>query len=186
MKHIDTIVNACIDKGYVTPDKAPWLYYALEKRITSIIAFVPLIIIGFLIAAPTTVLAFFATFCVLRSQTNGFHAKTVGRCLLYSILGEAFFLKVLPFVWNDIIAFTALSVSFVLIWHLAPYNHPNMELSSAEIACCAKSAKKRLCILCIALCVFWECKQEQLVKGVLLGVLMTAVTLVIAYLIPEK
>lgn len=44
MKQVDTLVGMCIQKGYVSQDEAPWLRYALERRVTSIIAFVPLYI----------------------------------------------------------------------------------------------------------------------------------------------
>lgn len=135
---IETLVGICIQKGYVSQDEVPWLRYELERRIVSLTAFGVLLIIGSLITAPTTLLAFLITFCTLRSRTNGYHAKSVGRCLLYSILGEAFFLRVLPTIWNDIIAFVVLTLSIMLIWVLAPYNHPNMDLSSEEVTACAK------------------------------------------------
>ncbi len=190
MKQIDKLVAICVQKGYVSQDTAPWLKYALERRIVSLIAFIPLLMIGFLIVSPATVLAFFVTFCLLRSRTNGFHAKTVGRCLLYSMIGEIFFLGVLPMVWNDVIACVTLAVSIILIWFLAPYNHPNMDLSLEEIAACAKSAKWRLCILLLVMIMFHVCEQSDFVTGIAIGIVMTASTLVIAYcssiVIPEE
>lgn len=178
MKPIDSFVGMCIQKEYVSQDEAQWLRYALEKRITSTIAFIPLLIIGLLITNPASLLAFLITFFSLRTRTNGFHAKSVGRCLLYSILGEVFFLRVLPAIWNEIIAFIALAVSIMLIWVHAPYNHHNMALSSEEVVACAKSAKLRLSILFFALCVFYIWRLEQLAEGTLLGIIMTASTLV--------
>lgn len=185
MKLIDSFVEMCIQKEYVSQDEAQWLRYALEKRITSTIVFVPLIIIGLLIAEPASLLTFLITFFLLRTRTNGFHARSIGRCLLYSILGEVFFLRVLPMVWNDMVAFVALTMSFILIWTLAPYNHPNMDLSSEEVAACAKSAKERLSMLCLALVVLYVWKQYQIALGILWGIVMTASTLVMAYCIKE-
>lgn len=181
MKPIDSFVGLCIQKEYVSQDEVPWLRYALERRIVSLTAFVVLLIIGLLITTPATLLAFLITFCALRSRTNGFHAKSVGRCLLYSIVGEVFFLRVLPMVLNGVIVFIALTVSIMLIWILAPYNHPNIDLSSEEVTVCAKSAKLRLSSLIIALITLYVWKQNQLVQGILLGIIMTASTLVIAY-----
>lgn len=181
MKQIDTLVEICIQKDYVSQDEAPWLRYALERRITSLIAFVPLLIIGFLITNPANLLAFLITFFSLRTRTNGFHAKSVGRCLLYSILEKIFFLRFPPTVWNDIIAFIALVVSIVLIWLFAPYDHPNMDLSSEEKTACAKSTKWRLSMLIFALSVLYVWKQYQLALGIHLGVVMTASTLAMAY-----
>ena len=169
----------------MSQDEAQWLRYALEKRITSTIVFIPLIIIGLLIVDPASLLTFLITFFLLRTRTNGFHARSVGRCLLYSILGEVFFLRLLPTIWNEIIAFITLTMSIMLIWAYAPYNHHNMDLSSEEVAACARSAKLRLSILVFALCVFYIWKQEQLAEGILLGITMTASTLLMAYCAKE-
>lgn len=185
MKQVDTLVGMCIQKGYVSQDEAPWLRYALERRVTSIIAFVPLLIIGLSITNPARLFAFLITFFLLRTRTNGFHAKSVGRCLLYSIFGEVFFLKVLPMVWNDIVAFIALAMSSILIWVLAPYNHPNMDLSSEEVTACANSAKWRLGMLVLSLSILYIWQQENLAEGILLGIVMTASTLATAYCLQE-
>lgn len=180
MKLIDSFVEMCIQKEYVSQDEAQWLRYALEKRITSTIVFVPLIIIGLLIAEPASLLTFLITFFLLRTRTNGFHARSIGRCLLYSILGEVFFLRLLPTIWNEIIAFITLTMSIMLIWAYAPYNHPNMDLSSEEVVACARSAKLRLSILFFALCVFYIWRQAQLAEGIRMGIILTASTLVMA------
>lgn len=180
MKPIDSFVGMCIQKEYVSQDEAQWLRYALEKRITSTIVFVPLAIIGLLIANPASLFTFLITFLLLRTRTNGFHARSVGRCLLYSILGEVFFLRLLPTLWNEIIAFIALTMSIMLIWAYAPYNHPNMDLSSEEVVACARSAKLRLSILVLALCVFYILRQPQLAEGIRMGIILTASTLVMA------
>lgn len=50
-------------KGYVSQDKAPWLRYALEKRVITLITLVPLIILGLLIAPPCNLYWFF--YCIL-------------------------------------------------------------------------------------------------------------------------
>lgn len=185
MKQIDSLVGACIQKGYVTQEKAPWLRYALERRITTLVTFTLLLIIGLLITDPATLLAFFISFCSLRSRTNGFHARSFGRCFLDSLLGEVFYLGALPMLWNDTIAFAALIVSIMIIWVLAPYNHPSMDLSPKEVIACARSAKFRLSVLVFALSVLHVLKQEQLAKGGMLGVAMTASTLAMAYCSPK-
>ena len=96
-------------------------------------------------------------------------------------IGRTTFFKILPSVWNDIIAFIALVISIVVIWLLAPYNHPNMNLSPEEVTACAKSAKGRLCILVFALSVLYVGGQNQFALGILLGIVMTASILTLAY-----
>lgn len=186
MKMIDAVVSMCIQREYVSKDNAPWLRYALEKKIVSLMAFVPLVIIGSVITNPATAFTFIITFCVLRIRTNGYHAKSASRCISYSILAEVFFLKVLPMVLNNFIAFVALTVSIVVIVFFAPYNHPDMNLSSEEVTTCAKSAKWRLSMLILALAVLYCMQQRQLADGILLGIVMTASTLVIARVLSSK
>lgn len=181
MKRVNSFVEMCVEKDYVSQERATWLQYALEKRIVTVMGFIPLLILGIMIAHPATVGGFLAAFCLLRSRTNGYHAKSAGRCLIYSIIGEVLFLKVLPMVWNDIICCIVLTVSFVLIWFLAPYNHPNMDLSSEEVTACAKSAKQRLCLLLLALSTLYVQKQNQLALGIFLGIVMAASALAIPY-----
>ena len=169
-------------KGYVSQDKAPWLRYALEKRVITLITLVPLIILGLLIAPPATCIGFFIAFYSLRTYTNGYHAKSVGKCFLYSMLGEFFFLKIFPLVLNNITSVISLSVAIILIWILAPYNSTNMNLSSTEAAACAKSAKLRLSLL-LLLIVLLGRTQSILAQGILLGIVMTASLLGMAYIL---
>lgn len=190
MKQIESFVEMCIQKEYVSADDAQWLRYALEKRIASIMAFIPLLIVGLLITNPARLLAFLITFFTLRTRTNGFHTKSIGGCILCSMVGEVSFLRVLPVLWNEIIAFIALAMSIMLIWVYAPYNHPNMDLSSEEVTACAKSAKRRLVMLIFVLNILYAWKQYQLALGILMGIVMTASTLAMAYglqiIIPEE
>ena len=181
LKQIHILVDWCLQKGYISQDEIPWLRYAFEKRIVTLVTFIPLLILGFSIANPTMVIGFLASFCFLRTRTNGYHAKNVGWCLFYSALGEIFFLKLIPQLLNKFFLLVALMVSIAIIWLLAPYNHPDMKLSQGEIEACARSAKNRLNILLIVLSMLYICRQWQLALGALLGIFMVASLLVLAY-----
>lgn len=181
MKQIDALVGECIQKGYVTPEKAPWLRYALERRITSLITFIPLLLVGFLIADFATTLTFLITFCSLRSYVNGIHAKTFSRCFAYSVLMEIIFLGILPTLLNPILAVIILSVSVAIIWLFAPYNHPNMKLSEEEVIACSRKARKLLTTLVFAMIILRISKRMHWSNGVALGIVMTAFTLTLAY-----
>lgn len=181
MKQIDVLVDQCLKKGFVSQDEAPLLRYALEKRIITLVTFVPMIILGLLITSPATVIGFFLAFHLLRTRTNGFHAKKIGQCILYSALFEIFFLWILPIFLSKSIAFVFLTISIILIWILAPYNHPNMNLSSDEARACEKSAKWRLMTLILFLNVSYVLKMIQFSLGILLGIILTALTLVMGY-----
>lgn len=183
MKYIDTLVDVCIAKGYITQDQAPWLYYGIEKRVTTILISIPMLIIGALVSTPAMSIAFYISFCSLRTRTNGLHAKTSAGCLILSIISEILFLGILPCILNDAVAVSLLIISIIPIFILAPYNHPNMALSAEESTACAKSAKKRLLILALLLIIFHKMQLKQFVTGILLGIVMAALTLVLAYIL---
>lgn len=182
MKYIGTLVDMCIAKGYITQDQAPWLYYGIEKRVTTILISVPMLIIGALISTPAMSIAFYISFCSLRTRINGLHAKTLAGCLVLSIISEILFLGILPCILNGTIAGSLLIISIILILILAPYNHPNMALSVEESMACAKSAKKRLLILVLLLIILQKMQLKQFVTGILLGIVMATLTLVLAYI----
>lgn len=92
-----------------------------------------------------------------------------------------FFLWILPIFLSKSIAFVFLTISIILIWILAPYNHPNMNLSSDEARACEKSAKWRLMTLILFLNVSYVLKMIQFSLGILLGIILTALTLVMGY-----
>lgn len=124
MKLISTLVDMCIAKGYITQDQAPWLYYGIEKRVASILISIPMLIVGALVSTPAMAIAFYFSFCSLRTRTNGLHAKTLAGCLFLSMLSEIFFLGIVPCILDDVVTISLLTISTVSIVVLAPYNHP--------------------------------------------------------------
>lgn len=183
MKLVSALVDKCITSGYITQEQAPWLYYGIEKRLTTILISIPMLIIGSLVSTPAMAIAFYISFYLLRSRTNGFHAKTLSGCLIHSILSEIIFLGMLPYVLDEAIAISLLVLSAISIFCLAPYNHPNMGLSVVESTACAKSAKERLITLILLLIALHIMQLSQFSTGILLGIVMTAVMLVLAYIL---
>lgn len=182
MKPIDSFTNLCLNNGYITQEQALWLRYGLEKRISTFLISIPMLIVGSWISSPVMAVSFYTSFCLLRSRTNGIHAKSFGGCFILSILTEVVFLGVLPRFWNNVVAIVLLIASTISIYFLAPYNHPNMDLSSEELVECARSAKRRLFALILFLVVMRILQFNQLAAGVLLGIVMVAVTLTFAYI----
>lgn len=182
MKPIDSFTNMCINSGYITQEQAPWLHYGIEKRVTALLISIPMIIVGSLISSPSMAVSFYISFYLLRSRTSGFHASSFGGCFILSMLTEIFFLGILPRIWNEVVATALLIVSIFSIFILAPYNHPNMDLSSEELVECAKSAKRRLLALILFQIVMHILHFNELATGIILGIVMVAVTLTFAYI----
>lgn len=181
MDSVNVFADMCIRKGYVTAERAPWLRYALEKRVMSILISVPVFVIGIILAPPVTAISFFFSFYLLRVRTNGFHASSALKCFILSLIGAGIFLGVLPLVLDSTMEFILLAISAILIYGLAPYNHPNMALTKEELAACARSAKRRLTVLLNVVILANIAHYWHLAEGIILGGAMTALTLALAY-----
>lgn len=182
MNQIDSLVEMCIKKGYITSDQAPWLHYGIEKHFTTLLVSIPMVIIGCLISSPTMSLSFFISFYSLRKRTSGIHAKTPTGCFIGSILGEIFFLGILSRIWSSTLTCFFLITSAISIFFLAPYNHPKMNFTSEELTRYARSARKQLIILLLIIFVLYKLQYIHSAMGISLGIVMVAVTLTFAYL----
>ena len=66
MKSVDVVVALCVQNGYISSELTDWLKYALEKRLTTLIISVPLLIVGGFISPIETVISFYISFRMLR------------------------------------------------------------------------------------------------------------------------
>ena len=69
----------------------------------------------------------------------------------------------------------------LVIFALAPYNHPKMHLSRVEIQLCAKRAKIRLAELLVTICVLKMFHYDGAV-GISLGIILASFLLILAYI----
>lgn len=182
---INAIVMHCIANGYVSEQQAPWLKYGLEKRLTGLLVTVPFLLFGFFLSNIPTTIAYYVGFRFLRSRTNGLHAKTVLGCFLASMLCELVFLGFISPALNLGITHTLLLIAFIIIFKLAPFRHPSMNLSQEEVFACAKGSKIRTSILLALYFISLFFGFGQIAKGTALSIVTTAVMLVLAY-IPMK
>ncbi len=183
MKFVDSIVQYCIKETYINSDQAPWLRYAIEKRFATLVVSIPFLIVGMLLSTPGAAIFFFGSFYFLRERVNGIHAKTVFHCLIFSLILDAIFLGIFFWYMGSVALLITSSISIVIILVLAPYNHPNIWLSPAELHISARKARFRLAIIvmmCPLLCIF---KQFAIVRGLCLSIILTALLLIFAYII---
>lgn len=129
-------------------------------------------------------------FCQNRSHLQ----KQIPMCLLLSLAsflllpGSSLIYNRMSRVFIALKAYRVIPINVILlffnilIWLLAPYSSTNMNLSSTEAAACAKSAKLRLSLL-LLLIVLLGRTQSNLAQGILLGIVMTASLLGMAYIL---
>lgn len=178
MKLAVVLTEYCAFKGFISEEEMPWLQYILEKRLSTLLIYVPLLIIGAYLASPVASISFLASFLFLRKRTSGIHAKTFGGCFCGSIASQVLSLGVLLHALTLWAAIPLLAVASAIIIHLAPFNHPSMHLSKGEVTACAISARNRVLFLDILVVVFYILNDIEVGHSILLGIAMTAVMLV--------
>lgn len=183
---VDKLLLFCVSHDVVAEDDIPMLRYCIEKKLYTVLTFIPLLVIGIPIAGVLTTVSFLATFIYLRQMTNGYHAKTPGRCFLISILLESLILACAryDFPFGAIMAMTVASV--FVIWLFAPYPHPNMNYSPTEILVCRVISRKRVIIVFFVVILFYTLSMVQIVKGICFGANLAAVLLGFAYTTKQR
>lgn len=172
----------CVRNGVVHEDQLPWLIYGIEKRISSLCVSVPFFLISLVLTNPWCALSFFAAFYLLRRRTNGYHANSVSACLYISLLLEILFLRLIYQLLCGIIIFILLGICVLVIYKLAPFNHPNMNYTKDEISACRVSARVNTYILTLSAIIAYSAGLYELSKGLTLGITMTTVLLCMAYI----
>lgn len=180
---VDFLVNFCLRKNIIAAESVDWFRYGVERRLTAVFVGIPFVIVAILISNPITALSFFLSFFFLRSRMNGYHAKTVTRCLVLSLVLEFVFLGILYRAVNSYVAWIVMVWVVGLSFTIAPYNHPNMQLTKAEMSACAKAARIRSLIIAVLLLVATLIGLDESVKGISLGCAMAGMLLCFAYII---
>lgn len=183
---IDRFSRYCIAKNYISSADYLWFKYGLEKRFYTLVVAIPFFFLAVIITNIYTAFAFFICFYCLRSRTNGFHANTVWLCFTLSLLCEVVFLAVINPLLNTVGALVLAIASSIIIFILAPYNHPNMHLSTKEIAACRISARIRSCFILLGVFVCCILDTPTIAKGCSLGLAMAACLLCLAYILERR
>ena len=173
----------CIDAHLISPEKAEWLRYGIEKRLTTTIVGIPFIIIAVILSNTGTAIAFFFSYFFLRGRTNGYHSKTVFRCLVTSLALEIIFIGFLSKFITGIIVIPVILLVTLTVFLLAPYNDPNMALSEEEYKANQRGSRIRCGLLCLGCILFWSMHYETLAAGIALGGAMAGVLLCVAYIL---
>lgn len=186
MKIAKELAEYCKDSGYVTQEQLPWLQYILEKRLSTLLIFFPVFLLGAWLTSPVSSCLFLASFLFLRKRTNGFHADTFEGCFVGSLLSVLVFLGLLIRVLTPLISLLILIIASISIITLSPYIHPQMHLTLKEASACAAAAKKRLLLLDVLLIITYVFGHTEAAYSILLGISMAATTLVGAKILSKE
>ena len=117
--------------------------YGFEMLFQKAIGYGTLLLLGSALYKFIPTVVFLLTFCTLRERTGGFHMRTETGCFIVSIvqfllimrLGEVSIIR-LPFIQLGIVL-----ISILIIFLLAPLNHPNWNLNTEEVKQCRHLAR---------------------------------------------
>ena len=144
---IDWITRHCIRIRIINETDAPWFKYGIEKRVSTLLVSIPFFFLAILLKGFTTAISFFVSFFLLRTKTNGYHANTMGGCIVTSLLAELLLFASFNFILVSTLLVVPCAASYLVIYKLAPYIHPNLPLSDEAIVKCRKQARLRATII---------------------------------------
>lgn len=183
---VEMLVSYCERHGIIQKEDIPMLKYCVEKKLYSFLMLVSLFVIGVLISDFMTVISFLVTFVYLRQMTNGYHAKAAVSCFAGSLFLEVSILECAKYDYPFWAILLMTSVSAMIIWKFAPFNHPNMNLSDAEIAACKDSSRKRLFLIILIMVFSFVLSETRIVKGICFGIILAAGLLGFAYIMKRR
>ena len=183
---LNWLVLYCINNKIVDADEEEWLRYGLEKRLSTLVVLLPFSILSIYISGFWTASFFIGSFFFLRSKTNGFHATSHLDCLIGSLLLEWLFLVLVGPQLNSLRVHFLLLFSVVVIFRLAPYDHPKMNLDYAEYFACRRASRIRILLLSSSCSLSTLFGLIEISKGISLGCAMASFLLVLANIFERR
>lgn len=182
-RYIAKLTNYCVANGIITQSAAHWFQYGIERRLVTLLVGVPFFIFATLLTDFSTAVSFFISFYMLRSRTNGFHAKTIWGCLAISLVLECIFLAIL----HQLLILTTVciinTICVIIVFIFAPFNHSAMQLQGDEFRACRTSSRIRVCILAALGSILYFGGATTYARGITLGIAMAAFLLCLAYIL---
>ena len=188
MKAAFVITDYFIKQNWIRSEDGPWFRYGLEKRMSTLIIFIPAFLLGIYLSDFWATAVFFCSFFYLRSYTNGFHASSVQRCFICSIILEVIFLQFVQpqLSKNSTLLWIVYFISLTLILLFAPYRHPNIPLTKEELLACRKIVVQRIFILSGIIGFTWIFRLRRITCSIINGLAMAAFLLGLAYIIKGR
>lgn len=182
---IDCITSCLLKHDIISENDVDIFRYGLEKRLSTFLIGIPFFLLAVFLIGPLPAGAFFLGFFFLRSKTNGFHAKSTIGCMALSLLMEFVFtigiFPLLSTIPNILIGL----LCTVCVFQFAPYVHPNLPLSQAEIAVIRRQARIRVLGLVFTSWLTELFHWDDFSNGIILGMAMDAFVLCLPSLIKK-
>ena len=151
------MTNSLVDNGVIPESEFEAHFLGFEMGFAIAANIMTTLAVGFAFRMPLESLLFLVAFIPLRSYAGGYHASTHLRCYAFSVFAIIAVLGSLRFivsVYNTGV-FIGIGILFTMIlFFLAPVQHPNRSLGENEVRTFRRCARIILCIEMLALAVF--------------------------------
>ena len=165
----------CLSFEIIDKEQLEWCVYSIEKRMTTIVTWVFILLIGSLCFGVIQSLIFTLFFFFLRQTTNGFNAHSYLSCLILSIAVEIVFLFIASIISYSI-SIVSIILADIIIWKFAPSNNLCIHLDQEEIWALKRKSHKRLIVVNISYLLLIIFK-PTISSYALMGILADAVSL---------
>lgn len=186
MRIVDRLTILCLEKKYLDETDADVFHYELERRLATAIVALPFFILASLLSSFVAAVSLFWSFYIIRERSSGYHSKTLARCICFSLVLEFGFLKLLYTRLTPQISIFVFAISLVVILFLAPFNHPNMQLSLDEYKACRKSLWFNITVIALVMMLSLIFQLHDVIYGLTTGIAMAAFLLCLAYIFQNR
>lgn len=183
---VNKMVTYCISNHFVDNEKEKWLRYGFEMRLSSLLVMIPFFALACALSDLPCAISFFTSFYCLKRFTSGYHAKSPYVCLFASLIIELFYLC----FFCPLMDFGNVILTDILcaigIFLMAPYNHPNMNLSQEECAALRSASRWAVALLSIGSILSFTIGLTQVAVGITTGISMATMLLSLAYILDRR
>lgn len=170
------------EKGIIEKGQEEIYSYGLEEIFIEMFNILSIFLIGLLFRKVIETLIFVIAFRILRSYTGGYHAKTLWRCYVLTMLTVIIALSIIryPIVVSRNVSIVLWLFSGIAIFLWAPVEAENKPLDQLEIKIYGKKAKIIWCLETICFLVSLISGWIPVYESVLLASVFTGLSLLAA------
>ncbi len=152
--------------------------FGIFQLVTNFINFILMILIGFLVNELLAILSYMISFLNLRKYAGGYHADTIGKCFLTSMIITLIFLFILKLGYLHVnIKIFSWIISNIMIILLAPIQNKNKQFEDSEKIIYRKKTLQ-ICFvedISILLCITFNF--QNILNGLIFGQIVIATSL---------
>lgn len=183
------LTEQLLEKDMIEKNQLEIYQYGLERLLRKLLNYTIMLLLAVSINMVFPSLLFLSFLLLLRGRTGGYHASTELRCFAGSVGIYLFAMKgMLPLlVWRREAMWLFFLAAIIIIYVLAPVNHPNLDFSTIEMIEYKKRARRVLGAEVLGIVVFTALgvAPDNIVSAVL-GMVVCAFLLCIAKITKQE